>query len=178
LLTSEIVSGRLTDLPAKVRKKGVVMRKLLVFAVAFLLTLAAQSPLPSQTSASKVDKLMKAKLQNSQKLLEGIAIGDFKKITASAEELIQLSKTAEWLLHKTPRYEMHSNEFQRAAETLIRQAKDKNMDGTTLAFFEMTMSCVRCHQHVREIRDARLPNMPLDDSRLTGADFKVLSRQR
>ena len=43
------------------------------------------------------------------------------------------------------------------------------MDGTTLAFFEMTMSCVRCHQYVREIRDARLPNLLRDGIRVTAA---------
>jgi len=153
------------------------MRRLFVFGAVFLLALEGQAPAPSQTLGNKVEKLMKAKLQHSQKLLEGIAIGDFKKITVSAEELIQLTRTEEWLMHKTPRYEMHSNEFQRAAETLIRKAKDKNIDGTTLAFFEMTMSCVRCHQHVREIRDARLQNVPQHGIRFT-ADFRSLSQQR
>lgn len=148
------------------------MKKLLAFGLVLLLVLGSQTPAPSQGSSKKVEKLMAAKLLNSQKLLEGIAIGDFKKITTSAEELIELTKTEEWLMHKTPRYQLHSNEFQRAADTLIRKAKDKNMDGTTLAFFEMTMSCVRCHQHVREIRDARLPNVPLDRIFLTAAPVK------
>src|ERR1022692_3586666 len=150
------------------------MRK--IFAVGMtvlLLSLLGQSPAPSQTTGKKVEKLMAAKLKHSQVLLEGIAIGDFKKISASAEELLQLSKTEEWLMYKTPRYEMHSNEFQRAAETLIRKAKDKNIDGTTLAFFDMTMTCVRCHQYVREVRDARLPNLPLHDTRLAAAGFKM-----
>ena len=153
------------------------MKKFCVFGVVLLLAWGGQAPAPSQTSGKKVEKLMALKLLNSQKLLEGIAIGDFKKITASAEELIVLTKTEEWLMHKTPRYEMHSNEFQRAAETLIRKAKDKNMDGTTLAFFEMTMSCVRCHQYVREIRDARLPNLPPDGTRLPVAVARIPARQ-
>jgi hypothetical protein len=154
------------------------MRKIFAVGIAvLLLSLLGQSPAPSQTTGKKVEKLMAAKLKHSQVLLEGIAIGDFKKISASAEELLQLTKTEEWLMYKTPRYEMHSNEFQRAAETLIRKAKDKNIDGTTLAFFDMTMSCVRCHQHVREIRDARVPIVPLNGIRLSSADFTVPSRQ-
>lgn len=141
-----------------------------VGAAVFLLSLLGQSPAPSQTKGKKVEKLMAAKLKHSQVLLEGIAIGDFKKISASAEELLQLTKTEEWLMYKTPRDETHSNDFRRAAETLIQKAKDKNVDGTTLAFFDMTMSCVRCHQHVRETRDARLPTSPLDGTRFTSAD--------
>ena len=147
------------------------MKKILTIVAAMLLTmLGGQAPAPTHAQGKQTSKLMAAKLKNSQILLEGIAIGDFKKITNSAEALIELTKTEEWLMHKAPRYEMHSNEFRRAAETLIRKAKDKNIDGTTLAFFEMTMSCVRCHQHVREVRDARLPNFPLDGIRLTNAD--------
>ena len=106
----------------------------------------------------RLQQLMIAKLQHAQKLLEGIATAKFDKIEKHAEELARISKTAEWLAaHKTPRYEMFSNEFQRAAEDISRKAKDKNIDGVTLAYFDLTRSCVRCHQHVREVRDARLP---------------------
>lgn len=94
------------------------MRKIFAVALAgLLLTLLGQSPAPSQTGGKKVEKLMKAKLKHSQVLLEGIAVGDFKKISASAEELLQLTKTEEWLMYKTPRYQMHSNDFQRRRDT-------------------------------------------------------------
>jgi hypothetical protein len=151
------------------------MKKILVVAAISLLIVGNQDSAPIHAQGKATSKLMAAKLQNSQKLLEGIAIGDFKKITRSAEELIDLTKTEEWLMYKTPRYQTHSNEFQRAAETLIKKAKEKNMDGTTLAFFEMTMSCVRCHQYVREVRDARAPTFPLDGITLTAAHAKVSS---
>jgi len=105
--------------------------------------------------------IMQEKLKDAQKLLEGIALADFKKITVSAEELIQLSKTAEWQVHNTPKYELFTNEFRRAADGVIAKAKVKNIDGVTLAYFEMTMSCVRCHTYVREIRDARLQGGPV-----------------
>lgn len=107
-----------------------------------------------------LSKFMVDKLDNSKKLLEGIALSDFNKISNSAERLIQLSKTAEWFVHKTPRYEVHSNEFRRAAETIIQKSKEKNLDGVTLAYFDLTMQCVRCHQYVREVRDARAPASP------------------
>ena len=101
--------------------------------------------------------LMVEKLDKAKTILEGIAVADFKKIVTSAEKLIQLSKTEEWFALKTPRYELHTNEFRRAAETLADKAQHKNLDGVTLAYFDLTMSCVRCHQHVRDVRDARLP---------------------
>ena len=61
----------------------------------------------------KVRDLMHKKLENSQKILEGIAINDFKLIAKHAEELIDLSKQVEWKVLKTPQYEIHSNQFRR-----------------------------------------------------------------
>jgi hypothetical protein len=109
-----------------------------------------------------LNKIMAKKLKNSQLLLEGLAMANFAKITRSAEELIQLTKTEEWMVHKTPRYKVHSNEFRRAAETVVEKANAKNLDGAALAYFDMTMSCLRCHQYVRELRDARLGRPPQD----------------
>jgi hypothetical protein len=132
------------------------MKRILAVGVVTFMMLGISAPPPTSAQGKQAGTLMTQKLKNSQKLLEGIALADFKKVISSADELIQLSKTAEWRVHTTPRYELYSNEFRRAAETLIQKAQNKNIDGTTLAFFEMTMSCVRCHQYVREIRDARL----------------------
>ncbi len=110
----------------------------------------------SAQQKSTLNKIMVEKLDNSKKILEGIALADFNKISRAGEKLIQLSKTAEWVVINTPRFELHSNEFRRAAETMIQKAEAKNLDGVTLAYFDLTMSCVRCHQYVREVRDARL----------------------
>ena len=102
-------------------------------------------------------KLMLDKLNNAKLLLEGIALADYKKIGGSADRLIQLSKTADWFVVKTPRFEMHTNEFRRAAENIGAKARERNLDGVTLAYFDLTMACVRCHQYVRDVRDARGP---------------------
>jgi hypothetical protein len=133
------------------------MRKATVFALGLCLLIGT----PWTSSAQKpAVNVMVEKLDNSKKLLEGIALADFNKISASAERLLQLSKTAEWFVHKTPRYEVHSNEFRRAAETIIQKSKQRNLDGVTLAYFDLTMQCVRCHQYVRDVRDARAPLAP------------------
>jgi hypothetical protein len=52
-------------------------------------------------------------------------------------------------------YEVQTNNFRRAAETLIQKAKAKNLDGATLAYVDMTVTCVRCHQYCRDIRDTK-----------------------
>jgi hypothetical protein len=111
---------------------------------------------PADDPPKKVSDLMRKKLENSQKVLEGIAVNDFKLISKHSDELIDLSKQVEWKVLKTPQYEIHSNEFRRSAETLIKNAKDKNLDAAALTYVEMTLTCVRCHKYVREERMTRL----------------------
>jgi hypothetical protein len=100
----------------------------------------------------KAEPLMQRKLKHAQKVLEGLAINDFDKIAENGQELLDLSKLNEWKVVKTPRYATYSTEFQETVEKLIKNAKDKNLDGATLAYMEMTSSCVKCHKHVREAR--------------------------
>lgn len=128
--------------------------------LAFLfVSLIAGTPWPSsaQQRSGDLGKLMQDKLNSSKALLEGIALADFNKISGSADKLIQISKTADWFVFKTPKYELYTNDFRRTAEVIGRKARDKNLDGVALAYFDMTMSCIRCHQYVREVREARLP---------------------
>jgi hypothetical protein len=102
--------------------------------------------------SKKISELMRAKLKYSQKILEGLALGDFDKIADNAEELLQISKNLEWQVDKSPRFEVHSNEFRRTAEGTIQKAREKNLDGATLSYVEMTLACVKCHKHVRDKR--------------------------
>jgi hypothetical protein len=131
--------------------------KVLILTITLVLCAAWAQEIYAQV---RLQQLMINKLTNAQKLLEGIALGKFDKMEKHADELIRIARTAEWLANKSPRYEQFSNEFVRAAETIVSKSKAKNIDGVTLAYFDLTMSCVRCHQYVREVRDARGPSMP------------------
>lgn len=123
-----------------------------------VLVFALVTPLLSSHAqeGKAIKALMTRKLENSQKVLEGLATNDFDKIAKHAEDLIQISKTADWKVVKTPQYEVFSNDFRRNAETLVRAAKEKNTDGAALAYVEMTLNCVKCHKYVREVRMTRL----------------------
>jgi hypothetical protein len=161
LVSPATVRDLLSPLAAEHRSLsgGLAMKKILLISVCLLAVGGFSRPGDAQTPKA-LENLMMQKLKSAQGVLEGLALADFPKISRSAEELIQLTKTEEWLVIKTPRYQMHSNEFRRAVETVLRKARDKNLDGTALAYFDMTMSCVRCHQYVREVREARLPARP------------------
>jgi hypothetical protein len=111
---------------------------------------------PSQQPKQARNPIMQMKLSHAQKILEGIALNDFNLIEKHADELIILSNKAEWHVLPTRDYLLQSNEFRRNAELLTKAAKGKNLDGATLAYVQLTMSCVSCHKHVREVRMARL----------------------
>jgi hypothetical protein len=130
------------------------MRKIGYVLFVLVVALVATPTQDSQaTQQNKLKMLMEDKLRFAKVLLEGVALGDFNKITDSSEKLIQISKSAEWFVYKTPRYELHSNEFRRAAENVIAKAKAKNMDGVAFSYVELTMTCFRCHEYVRDVRD-------------------------
>jgi CheY-like chemotaxis protein len=63
---------------------------------------------------------------------------------------MQLTKEVEWQVLKTPRYQVLSNQFRRAIENVQEKATQKNLDG---GYVELTLSCVKCHKYVREVRD-------------------------
>jgi hypothetical protein len=130
------------------------MRRL--YALAVLAALAGMPAVSGPGAAPrKVDELMKRKLVASQKVLEGLALADFDKIASNAEALSILSAQAEWKVLETPLYQIYSNEFQHAAEDLVKHAKKKNIDAASLSYVELTLTCVKCHKHVREKRVAR-----------------------
>jgi len=132
-------------------------RSMILAAMALLVSIPIFRVLGKEPSkeAADVKELMQQKLKHSQKVLEGVATGNFDEIAKHADELIILSKEAEWKVVKTPRYEMYSNDFRRNAEALAQNAKEKNLDGAALAYVDLTLNCVKCHKYVREVRMTR-----------------------
>jgi hypothetical protein len=132
------------------------MKRFLIVSVFLALGIGSFSQ-PGQSEEQKgLKELMQRKLKHSQKVLEGLALKDFDLIANHAEELVLVSKTAEWKVVKTPKYELYSNEFRRNAEEMIQKAKEKNLDGATLAYVDMTLNCVKCHKYVRDVRMTKL----------------------
>jgi isocitrate dehydrogenase kinase/phosphatase len=124
-----------------------------VAALAVLLPVLPGNGDEPKGSDKKIAQLMHRKLAGSQKVLEGLAVGNFKEISDNAKDLIEISKEAEWKVLKTEKYEIYSNDFRREAENLVKNAADKNLDAAALTYVELTLTCVRCHKHVREVRE-------------------------
>jgi hypothetical protein len=135
----------------RVRASGVIA----AFSVAALVALAAWLTPPTRAEEKpKVDidpsVWMKKKSQYSHQVFDGLAIGDFDKIRAGAEQLRIFNRVETFARGRTPAYRRQLENFQEANEDLIRQSETRNLEGATLAFTQMTFTCVNCHKHLRQ----------------------------
>ncbi len=130
------------------------MKTTVVFALVLLLVGSGVAAWGMQDEPLQIDttKFMKRKLDNSRDIVSGLATEDFDLIARSAQDIMLLSQESGWNVIQSEAYLRMSSEFRTSAERLRDKAHEKNLDGTTLAFFEVTLSCVRCHKYIRQNR--------------------------
>ncbi len=103
----------------------------------------------AQTARRPVQEFMRAKLEVSKRLMEGLVTGNFELITSEAGKLSAMSKAEGWRAFESPDYEEQSAQFRRQVDSLLKAAKQKSIDSATLAYMGMTQTCVECHKYVR-----------------------------
>ena len=110
---------------------------------------------PQQDFQAKSSDFMRKKLSASRDIVEGLATEDYQQIAQNAQDLMLLSQESGWNIIQSDEYLRMSSEFRNSAERLRDNAKDKSLDGATLAYFEVTLSCVRCHKYIRQRTDSK-----------------------
>ncbi|NIP85536.1 MAG: hypothetical protein GTO03_08215 [Planctomycetales bacterium] len=95
------------------------------------------------------DQRMQRKLVSAQNILAGLATENFEAIAKNARLLDELGKQR-WVQQETPAYRAQHLVFWFANDELIRLAEEKNIDGATLCYVQMTISCVNCHKVLRQ----------------------------
>ena len=111
----------------------------------------AESPLQS-VGQEKLSNFMKAKLDHSQKTLEGLAKGDFDQIIKHSQAISLLCEDELWMVIQTVEYRERSKEFKRSIDAITDAARNNNLEAATLAYVDGTMKCVSCHQYIRQAR--------------------------
>jgi hypothetical protein len=99
-----------------------------------------------------VGAFMRRKLELSQQALEGIVNEDYALIKKSADELEKMGRQKEWEVFALDDYQHLSVEFRRIAKSLSQAAEKQNLDGSAMAYMQLTMSCVECHKFTRRVR--------------------------
>jgi hypothetical protein len=113
----------------------------------FVATFGPQEPQDQQKNSSE---FMQRKLDFTRSIVDGLATEKFEKITKGAQDLMLLSHEADWKVVTSPEYLQASREFRVTTERLREQGRKKNLDGATLAYFEVTLNCIRCHKQLRQ----------------------------
>ena len=99
----------------------------------------------------KAQSLMRRKLTHAQAILDGLANEDYVKIAKNSQQISLMSMASSWQVLQTPEYVDHTADFRGSANRITAAALDKNIDGATLGYVEMTMKCVSCHKHLRTV---------------------------
>ena len=118
----------------------------LIFALPFAGT---KSTYAQAEQESGVKEAMRQKVAYSQQVLVGITLEDYRLIANNAEKLVELSNKTNWYSRQVPEYELFLNEFRRHGQELMKAGEQKNLDAASLAYVQMTLSCVSCHQFIR-----------------------------
>lgn len=129
---------------------------ILLVAASITGLLGVSSPRAADDQADDVGTFMRAKLEHSKNVLEGLATENFDLIAKDSQQLTLLSLDTDWQVLQTPEYTQLSLAFRKTSQTLTDAAKKQNLDGATLAYVEMTLKCVECHKYVRSVEMTRL----------------------
>jgi hypothetical protein len=98
---------------------------------------------------------MKKKLEYSNQILAGLTSEDFNQIRQSAKAMNALGHIENWVHATRPGYRTQLAIFRDANEQLIAEANEDDLDGATLAYVQLTLSCVNCHKLVRDAKSAK-----------------------
>lgn len=106
-------------------------------------------PEKNPTKAS-VSKFMQAKLDSSKDLLEGLVTEDYELIQKATKKMIAMSNATEWQVIEGPIFAQQSAEFRNAAKEVSKYARKKNIDGASLSYLHLTMTCIACHKQIKK----------------------------
>ena len=123
----------------------------------FVIALAAIGCLLLNASGAAADEKqeqepsfwMKQKLIYSQNILHGLVAEDYDEIHQNAMAMKGLNQVEYFVRRKPEGYRTQLRIFQYAVDELAKNASDDDLEGATLAFTQMTISCVNCHKQLR-----------------------------
>ncbi len=112
--------------------------------------LGVQEQEQEQEKSVTQQKFMQRKLDFSKEVVAGLATEDFERIAKGAQDLMLLSNESNWNSVNSRAYLKASSDFRETVQRLRSASRENNLDAATLAYFEVTINCVRCHKQLRK----------------------------
>ena len=100
---------------------------------------------------SPLQSFMHQKLEASNQILEGLVIDKMQKVNAGADILLEMSDAEKWRASNDMLYLQHSRSFRDSVKELKKKAKKGSVDGAALAWMDVTLNCIQCHEWVRNV---------------------------
>lgn len=129
------------------------LSSLFLLAPLIVATLFAGTRSTYTQKEAAVKEAMRQKVAYSQQVLVGITLENYGLIANNAKKLVELGNKTNWYSRQVPEYELFLNEFRRRAQEVMEAGQQKNLDAASLAYVQMTLSCVNCHKFVRKSSD-------------------------
>jgi hypothetical protein len=123
-----------------------------VGVVILLLVVARGSSSSGQTPG--LNKVMRAKLNHAQGVLEAVVTSNWQQLDRESRELARATQDPAWTVLKMPEYVRQSGAFLRATDDLIEAAKLRDLEAASLGFISLSTSCVSCHRYISRARIA------------------------
>ena len=101
-----------------------------------------------------VDRLMRRKLEVSQKILESVVTSRWQELEAQSRDLLDLTNDPAWSVLRKPEYASQSKAFQESVRGLHDAAAKRDLEATPKAYIAVTLSCVDCHRYLARNRIA------------------------
>lgn len=101
-----------------------------------------------------VDRVMRRKLEVSQKILEAVVTSRWADLEARTSDLEDLTNDPAWRVLTAPEYATHSNAFRKTVRALHDAAAKRDLEATPKAYIAVTLSCVECHRYLARSRIA------------------------
>jgi hypothetical protein len=108
----------------------------------------------SPTQTTDVSRVMREKLQHSERLLDAVVTSNWAQLEIHSLALDRLTDDPRWTILKYPEYATYSLAFKRAVHDLHEAAVQRDLDEAPHAYNTVTLRCVECHRYLARARIA------------------------
>ncbi|MCA9062901.1 MAG: hypothetical protein KDA96_07575 [Planctomycetaceae bacterium] len=112
-------------------------------------TPAAAAAVQQDDEENALQKFMRQKLVASTNVLEGLVTDELTMVSDGADVLLKMGREEKWRASNDMIYHRYSVEFEQAVKEMKDEAEAQSIEGTSLAWINVTMKCLKCHEWVR-----------------------------
>ena len=117
-----------------------------------ILLVAVAGGSSSSAQTARLNKVMRAKLDYSQNILEAVVTSNWQQLDRASRDLARAAQDPAWSVLTAPEFVRHSQTFLRATDDLVEAARLRDLEAASLGFVSLSTSCVSCHRYMTRSR--------------------------